>query len=91
MERGDGSEDVSDNNSPGGQAGWLDEGLLVTASSDLAVRYWRPHRKAWRKCRLLNHLFTSSEHQWHSVNDFIDLQYCSIKCVYFDSVINMHL
>lgn len=28
-----------DNNSPGGQAGWLDEGLLVTASSDLAVRY----------------------------------------------------
>ena len=47
--------------------------------------------EAWRKWRLLNHLFTSSEHQWYSVNDFIDPQYCSIKCVYFDSEINMHL
>lgn len=47
--------------------------------------------EARRKCRLLNHLFTSSEHPWNSVNDFIDPQYCSIKCVYFDSAINMHL
>lgn len=47
--------------------------------------------EARRKWRLLNHLFTSSEHPWNSVNDFIDPQYCSIKCVYFDSAINMHL
>lgn len=48
-------------------------------------------KEARRKRRLLNHLFTSSEHQWYSVSDFIDPQYCSVKCVYFDSAINMHL
>lgn len=39
MEKEMAREMPGDNNSPGGQAGWLHEGLLVTASSDLAVRY----------------------------------------------------
>lgn len=39
-----------------GQAGLFDETLLVTASSDLGVRYWWPHQRRLKEVETINSL-----------------------------------